>query len=659
MALLVVPALVVFAVAWISITQSRADSMALLDSQGRSFTAALARASENAIMAESHYDRLVRQRYFDIATSLGELELSTITELDLLRFMQVHDLFGVYLFGMDSNLVGGTSGRGVSGQLPDFVLSEMKGLIANPELRFILLLDQDPETGEAVHYYMELTNQLDRVVLLVTDAGYYVQAEDGIGIGFLAQKMALEPGVEYIMYQDPEGIIIASGELGEVLAIESEPFLQTALDGDSVASRVTEFQGKQILEIVQPFATREYPYGLFRVGLSLDKFYSISRGFDIQMLLISGFLSILLVLAVFYVNSREKRKEISRRYSRIKSVTDRIFEQMHTGVAVISPDNRIRMCNQSFELMLGATGAEGKRIDQLINSDQLDLNELRSQAPRAVDDIEFSLKRNHDEHHLLAAASFLSTESDDSPDTVLVLYDITRLRAAEKAVARKERLSEMGDLAAGVAHEIRNPLNTISIAIQRLASEFAPHESEGGDEFLSFTEKIRGETRRLNDIITRFLALARHSESKKQAIQLDELIDETLSLLKPEAESLAIELSWSTQRCQLTADPGEIKQVIHNLFSNSKEALDGQPGRINLIQTCDATTVTITFSDDGPGFDGRPDGELFTPYFTTKESGTGLGLATVHRIVSSLSGEITTGPSNLGGALVTITLPLS
>lgn len=630
--------------------------MALLDSQGRSFTAALAQASENAITAESHYDRLVRLRYFDIAASLGEVELNSITELDLLRFMQVHNLFGVYLYGMDSALVQGTNGRGVSSGLPEFVLIEMKGLIANPEQRFILLLDRDPETGTSVHYYMELTNRLDRVVLLVTDAGYYVQAEDGMGIGFLTQRMALEPGVEYIMYQDPDGIIICSKEPGEMLAIESEPFLEAALEGDSVASRETVFQGKRILEIVQPFATEEYPYGLFRVGLSLDKFYSISRGFDIQMLLISGFLSILLVLAVFYVNSREKRKEISRRYRRIKSVTDRIFERMHTGVAVIDPHNRIRMCNQAFESMLGATDAVGERIDQLISSDQLDLNELRSQAPRAIDDIEFSQKRNSKERHLLAAASFITTDSNDAPDTILVLYDITRLRTAEKTVAMKERLSEMGDLAAGVAHEIRNPLNTISIAIQRLASEFAPEKR--ADEYLSFTEKIRGETKRLNDIITRFLALARHNESKRQPVQLDKLIDETLSLLKPEAESLSIDLSWSTQACQLVADPGEIKQVIHNLFSNSKEAFDGQPGKIKLTQTCDTEIATINFSDNGPGFGDRPDRELFTPYFTTKESGTGLGLATVHRIVTGQAGEIVTGASDLDGALVTITLPL-
>jgi nitrogen fixation/metabolism regulation signal transduction histidine kinase len=329
---------------------------------------------------------------------------------------------------------------------------------------------------------------------------------------------------------------------------------------------------------------------------------------------------------------------------------------MHTGVAVIDVDNQVRMCNLAFEAMLGVSQAEGRPFEQLVDPLYLNLTALRAKAPTTIDDFEFSFKRENQDRQLLAAASFLPDESTSAPDMILVLYDITRLRTAEKAVARKERLSEMGDLAAGVAHEIRNPLNTISIAIQRLASEFSP--SERTDEYQSFTEKIRGETRRLNDIITRFLELARDRKSETKAVKLDELLEEILTLLKPEAESLQIDLRWQTERCQLVADPGEITQVIHNLFSNAKEALAGKPGRVAVTLACEEEAVLLRFEDSGPGFGGHSDEQLFTPYFTTKESGTGLGLATVHRIVTGLSGEITTGASALGGGLVKITLPV-
>ena len=649
-------ALAVFGLTWVGISESRTDSFRLLVVQGKAFTEALAQASRNAITSEGFYDRLVTSRYSDLVSTLAEVDLDKMTDADLMKFAQMHDIYGVYVYRLDSTLAHEAMARGPRTRPPAFVENEVKQLIANPESNYVLLLDEGGPAGEMTHYYLELTNRLDRVVVIAVDALYYGEALKETGIGYLAQKMAQEQGVVYIIYQSTDGIIFASRKPGNLLAIESDPFLKKALDSDSIVSRVNDFQGERVLELVRPFSTEQYPFGLFRVGLSLKEYYSISRGFDRQMLALAVVLFVLLLVVLLYLNSREKRKEISLRYTRMKSVTDRIFEQMHTGVAVVDGAGVITMANRAFEAIFDMHGVTGKRFTELVPVEILSLEEyaLRGAKP---DEIEISLPGRDGTKRLLIVGSKVEEESAGPPSLVLVAYDITRFREYELAATRKERLSEMGNLAAGVAHEIRNPLNTISIAAQRLASEFSP--TDRSDEYLGFTQKIRSETRRLNDIITRFLALAREDRRGQAHVMLHGVITEVADFLRVEAEKLNIELSIGDMPdVGVAVDKNKLRQVFLNLFNNSKEAFAGRPGKISIRGTAEGSVCTVHFIDNGPGISPDIRDKVFSPYFTTKESGTGLGLPTVHRIITDAGGDVTVGESEWGGADFKITLPL-
>ena len=257
---------------------------------------------------------------------------------------------------------------------------------------------------------------------------------------------------------------------------------------------------------------------------------------------------------------------------------------------------------------------------------------------------------------LLVAASPLEPDEGRPSGVVVVVYDITRLRKFERESARKERLSEMGNLAAGVAHEIRNPLNTISIAVQRLAGEFEPIENR--TDYEAITTQIRDETKRLNDIITRFLALARGEKRRYRRIRLDELITEIGRFFEPEARQLGIELSVRTDSdLTIEADLDSLKQVFSNLFNNAKEALAGKGGGIVIAAKGRQKSVEILFADTGPGIPVGIREKMFTPYFTTKDGGTGLGLPTVHKIITDLGGEINVRETESGGAAFVISLP--
>jgi PAS domain-containing protein len=383
-------ALAVLIITAVSIRESRSDSFTLLVLQGTAFTEALAQASENAIAAESFYDYLVQKRFSDLVGTLVETGLDRLTDADLAQFALYHDLYSVYVFNMDSTLALEGFARGPRENLPDFVLDEVKQLIADPSSNYVLLLDEEESPGGGVHYYLELTNRLDHVVVIKSDATNYSDALKQTGIGYLAQNMAKEKGVVYIIYQTKEGIIFASRKPGSLLAIESDPFLTEALDSDTIMHRLYDFQGEKVLELVRPFATTQYPFGLFRVGLSLEKYYSVSRRYDLQMIILSGVLFILLVVVLLYLGSKRQRREINLKYTEMKTITDRIFEQMSTGVAVVDAGGTVRLVNEAFEKIFGLTRAAEKSWEALINDERLKLTTFMTGDTEA-DEVELTM----------------------------------------------------------------------------------------------------------------------------------------------------------------------------------------------------------------------------------------------------------------------------
>lgn len=640
----------VFAFTWVGIKESRRDSLNLLIMQGTSFTEALAQAAENAIEAEAFFDYLVHRRYDEIVVTLSQMVIDDAADVELAQAAVQHDIEAIYLTDLQGSVLAAGAVPGAGGSLPEFVLTEIGALGSNPETNYVLLLEPGDRDKPALHYYLQIANTLDRIVVIVADARYYVEALRRTQIGYLVQNMAREPGVEYIIYQSTDGIIFASRRTGRLLAIESDPFLKRALDTDSIMHRVYDFNDREVLELVRPFATDEYPFGLFRVGLSLDRFYTVSRGFDRLMAVLGIVLFGLVLLSLMYVFSRRKRRELRRRYSDMKSMTDLLFDQMRTGVAAVDETGSITLTNRAFEKIVGVTAVVGRDWDTALDIPELSLSRLETWK-RTSEEQEVTVTIGGRESTLVVAVSEYRPHRSHKPGLVIVIYDVSRLKDYERKAARRARLSEMGNLAAGVAHEIRNPLNTISIAAQRLASEFVPEQD--AEEFKAFTNQIRTETKRLNEIITRFLDLAREEKKGERSIRLDRVLNETAGFLKLEAEQLGLELTTNIEPgLEIQADPDAVKQVLTNLFNNAKEAVGRGPGKIGISAHRREDRVVVEFEDSGPGIPSDLREKVLTPYFTTKDSGTGLGLPTVHRIITDLGGEVRIEDSDLGGARI-------
>ena len=626
-------ALLLFIFTWWGIQASRGDSFKLLVMQGTTFAEALAQASGNAIASESFNDYLVHRRFHEIALFIADMPENNVRGDQLTIIALRHNLDAIYICDTIGQISVEGLGVGSKKVLPDFVTNEIISLASNPESFYVLLLQQNELPDESVHYYLEITNTLDKVIVIAADAQYYTEALKNTQIGYLVQNMAREAGVEYIIYQSLDGIIFSSRKTGELLSIKSDPFLTEALDSDTIFHRKYVFQDKEVLELVRPFAIVEYPFGLFRVGLSLSSYNNVSKSYDRQMVLLTIVLFGFMLIGLLYFNSRQKRKQILRQYSEIKLTTSTIFDQMATGVASIDADGIVTLANKAFVNIMGVKSILNKLWNEIIIAPELKLENLKIYSNKN-EEFELELNINGEPKTLLIAVSDIVFDDNYPPGLVVVVYDVTELKKYEHESIRKERLSEMGNLAAGVAHEIRNPLNTISIAAQRLALEYKPEDNN--EEFLAFTNEIRNETKRLNDIITKFLALTREDIKKHSPINLETFTNDFVRFISAEADELGIEISLDVDAGLIVnGEVDSLKQVFTNLFNNAKEALSKQDKKIIAIRAMrEDEMVIISFSDNGPGINQETRKKVLTPYYTTKEAGTGLGLPTVHRIIS-------------------------
>jgi two-component system sensor histidine kinase HydH len=215
---------------------------------------------------------------------------------------------------------------------------------------------------------------------------------------------------------------------------------------------------------------------------------------------------------------------------------------------------------------------------------------------------------------------------------------LAEVKVLEAEVERRDRLSTLGNMAAAVAHEIRNPLNAISMGLQRLRVEFAPAEA---DEYRRLLEVAQGEVRRLNTIVEEFLSLGRPLSLKPEPIQVTALLDEVVGLVEHEAQSagIRIERQVSGDLPALHADRDRMNQVLLNLALNGIQAMpDG--GALILGAAAADGTMTLTVEDTGPGISPDLLPRVFEPYVTTKTKGLGLGLTIARRIVEAHGGHI-------------------
>ena len=235
-----------------------------------------------------------------------------------------------------------------------------------------------------------------------------------------------------------------------------------------------------------------------------------------------------------------------------------------------------------------------------------------------------------------------------------------KLQAIRERLHQAERLSSLTNLAARVAHEIRNPLNGISLATQRLRREFSPGEGKNKEEFERITYILRDEIRRLNAIIEDFLSLSRSDRLNLQPQPIVDLLRRTVFLVREEALAMGIQID-----AQLTdfsplilMDASKMEQALLNIVRNAMEAITGEGSITISIENSGKSRASIKVQDSGAGIRKEKLSQIFDPYYTTKEGGVGIGLCIAHEIIVAHGGEILVFSEAGKGTVCEIRLPL-
>jgi signal transduction histidine kinase len=236
---------------------------------------------------------------------------------------------------------------------------------------------------------------------------------------------------------------------------------------------------------------------------------------------------------------------------------------------------------------------------------------------------------------------------------------LRKMKEMEDRIQLAERLSSLGHLAAGVAHEIRNPLNAIGMGLQRLKREFLPPEESQKNEYLSFTDVISKEVKRVNGIIEQFLTLSRAFQLNLQESSLQNLLKNLITLFQEEASSqgILIQTQLDSDVPPMKMDSEKLTQALINIMKNGMQAME--KGGVLRIETKPLRGhMEIIIADTGSGIPPDQMEKIFNYYYTTKEKGVGLGLPIAHRIIEAHGGQMKVESKAGAGTKVMITLPI-
>jgi PAS domain S-box-containing protein len=348
--------------------------------------------------------------------------------------------------------------------------------------------------------------------------------------------------------------------------------------------------------------------------------------------------------------------------ARERGFLETLFNTIQEGVIVTDADGRITYLNAAAGQLLGINPerAVGEPLSHY-------LRDLDWQKIWSADKDEWQKVFTHELEVFYPQQRFLGfyivPVADEQNSMVtgmaVILRDVTETRQRAATTLESEKLSAMTLLAAGVAHEIGNPLNSLNIHLQLMERELKKLPTAQGERLREDLRVARDEIARLDQIINQFLHAIRPTQPELQPTNVNEVVAETLTLMEREVvdRDILVERELAEGLPRILLDRAQLKQAFYNIIKNALQAM--RSGGILRIRTeADDTHVTISFIDSGHGIAPEQIGQLFEPYFTTKQNGTGLGLMIVQRIVREHGGTIEVESDRDRGTTFRIKLPI-
>jgi PAS domain S-box-containing protein len=474
-----------------------------------------------------------------------------------------------------------------------------------------------------------LASVMDRIsqALLVDRLAIFIEDESRPGTYRLARSV----GVRYTGALD---LTFLDGS--------TKPFAQGILFYESArAARESSPSVRHTLEQLDlnyfiPCQVRDHAVAVLGLGKTVDGDFLSSE--DVELLhTIAGYLAIALDNAQLYTSLEQKAAQIER----LKDFSENIVESMNVGVLAVDFEGAVESWNTQLEGLIGVPREEavGRQLEDVLPADLMAEITARSGDERVASLYKFHM-RSRDGRNLMVNVSIapLVGKSGDRIGRLILFDDVTQRMRLEEQVFQNEKLTSLGLLAAGVAHEVNTPLAVISNYIQILAKQLP-----SGDPRHQLIEKVVKQTFRASEIVNNLLNFSRTGASEFTEVNLNAVVEEVLTLVAHPFRTAQVQVTRNLQQelPSVLGSPNKLQQVFLNLFLNARDAMPSG-GNVEIRTAAHNGSVEVEIIDTGSGIPRENLHRIFDPFFTTKSSGrgTGLGLSVSYGIVKEHAGKV-------------------
>ncbi len=543
----------------------------------------------------------------------------------------------------------------------------------------------------AISTYRNISRERERTEDLLRREGVSLlrTIEAGVGLYFSSfpsditrirrwiEEIAGDPSIARICLFDEKGVPLAcSPGLKPGEKIEDAKALKLLLKEKETVTRYQWLsEEERILEVIKLFRPRpaeaplsQGPQGdvlsawtqgkIISVGLHLKQFEKARKEDIFHAFLMGGILLLLGSGALYFIFIVQNYYLVDQTLAEMRTYTENVVESMADGLISIDHEGKIVTLNRRAGEILGLKeeSLRGKAVSVVLGQESV---KWFQNGKMTMHDREVQVSTpSGNKVPLGLSAAPLKDEMGREMGSVILLRDLREIRDLQERVRRSERLAAVGRLAAGVAHEIRNPLSSIRGFAQFFMQRFKGQEKE--QEYASIMVR---EVDRLNRVITELLDFARPKEIRREPRSLEDILEHTLRLLETELAKKSVKLKkvYEDNLPSIRVDRDRLAQAFLNLLLNSLEAIEKE-GTIEIHLGKETrsgrTNLTVSITDTGRGIPDEDLEKIFEPFFSTKQKGTGLGLAIVHQIVEAHKGEIRVQSREGEGTTFSIFLPM-
>lgn len=627
----------------------------ILQEQSMALLTAIEAGSNNAVESFALVEELVAERLLNNARFIERMDYyGRLSAEELGRIAEENNLFRIAVYSADGELqLSSRTGRGWGNISP--IRPDLLQKINEPGNEELIMGVHSSRFGAGSRFAVAKRRRKGGVIMVTIDSQQLLEFRRSIGIGRLIQEIGKNPGIVYIALQDTAHVVVATANVDSLSAIEADPFLAKIYKSQTGDSRYLVYKKDKVFEVVYPFF-REDNRMLLRIALGTGHLREAERASLMRSVLVSFLLLILGTIMADRLISSRNYQQLQSAYQTMETYTGSILAAMSDAVIAVGRNGEITLLNRAAQSLLGAESQMliGEKCEEKLSPFCKYIEKAKTQG-RSLFFSEEKIKTDKGDKILEISVNVIQDDEGQIDSFVMVAQDVTERVLLRENAKRSDRITAMGQLASGVAHEIRNPLNAIGMIAQRLAIEFKPTADE--EEYSRLAKTLVNETRRINEIIDQFLAFARPAPLSFQPTRLQELLSEVGALLKEEAVENGVNVTIDCEDIPpVQADGDKLKQAFLNVGQNALQACRAG-GEVKITCRDAGERAVIQFIDNGVGIPPENLDKIFNLYFTTKDKGSGIGLSIVQQIISQHNGVIQVDSRENQGTTVTIILP--